>query len=166
MQTNPFRGRVGGGWGQEIETFLGPLKWPEKRGRKRETWSPPRDHFPAWLNVQKMVSLQGSRDFSGMGEGKQATSRTSGCNRMMQRRQQQYGQQQQGQQQQGQKQHGRQYSMHISNSKDARNSKEANKWRCWHIFLTNLICHLSCAQFFFRNNARKVRWPENLRGKL
>jgi hypothetical protein len=28
MQANPLRGKVRGGWTLEIETFLGPVKWP------------------------------------------------------------------------------------------------------------------------------------------
>jgi hypothetical protein len=27
MRANPLRGKVGGGWTLEIETFLGPVKW-------------------------------------------------------------------------------------------------------------------------------------------
>jgi hypothetical protein len=27
MRADPLRGRVGGGWALEIETFLGPVKW-------------------------------------------------------------------------------------------------------------------------------------------
>jgi hypothetical protein len=27
MWANPLRGKVGGGWALEIETFLGPVKW-------------------------------------------------------------------------------------------------------------------------------------------
>jgi hypothetical protein len=27
MQANPLRGQVGGGWAQEIKTFLGLVKW-------------------------------------------------------------------------------------------------------------------------------------------
>jgi hypothetical protein len=30
MRAYPLRGQVGGGWALEIESFWGPMKWPNK----------------------------------------------------------------------------------------------------------------------------------------
>ncbi len=33
MLADPLRGQLGGGWGLEIDTFLGPVKWHRAVGR-------------------------------------------------------------------------------------------------------------------------------------